>query len=412
MKDLRVDNNEVVVTGIGAVTSIGHGKRVFWKNLIDGKNGISQIKAFNTEKMPTNYGGEIKDFDPSKHLSDERIGQLGRASQLAVVAAKLAIEDSEIHLSDIDATDMGVIVGTTMGESQAIESIDETWVTRGEENIQPKWITQYPGNTLAMNVSREIGARGISTVIPTACAAGNYAIGYGFDLIRTGRLSSVVVGGADAFSRIAYVGFNRLYAMASTMCQPFDNSREGMLLGEGAGFLVLESKRTALLRKAHIYAEVIGYALSCDATHMTIPSIDGVAHVILKALGYSGIDAAEVDYISAHGTGTKMNDKIECYAIHKVFGPRGKTIPVSSIKSMLGHTMGAASALEAIACSLAISESVIPPTINYQQHDEDCDIDCVPNNCREKKVNIALNNSFAFGGNNACLVFGDHARNG
>lgn len=214
----------------------------------------------------------------------------------------------------------------------------------------------------------------------------------------------MMAGGADPFSRIAFTGFNRLFAVAPEKCQPFDRNRKGMMVGEGAGVLFLESSDSAKKRKADIYAEIAGYALSCDAHHMTAPSAEGITQVIRKAMKNSGIDADEVDYISAHGTGTLANDKAECAAAREVFTERCKKIPMSSIKSMLGHTMGAASAIEAIACCLAIKESIVPPTINYEIPDPECDIDCVPNKARKQPVKVALNNSLAFGGNNACLV--------
>ncbi|MEK6528687.1 MAG: beta-ketoacyl-[acyl-carrier-protein] synthase family protein, partial [Nitrospirota bacterium] len=254
---------------------------------------------------------------------------------------------------------------------------------------------------------------GPNYLIPTACAAGNYAIGYGADLIRAGDIDYAVAGGADSFSKFAFSGFHRLYAMASEKCQPFDKNRKGMIVGEGAGILLLESLDSALKRKADIYAEILGYGISCDAFHITTPHMAGIEKAILKALKDAGVEKEEVDYICSHGTGTPNNDKAECSAIKNVFSASAdslgrkeqyKTIPVSSIKSMLGHPMGAASAIEAIACCLAVKEDIIPPTINFETADPECDIDCVPNKARRKRVKVALNNGFAFGGNNSCLV--------
>jgi len=238
-----------------------------------------------------------------------------------------------------------------------------------------------------------------------ACSAGNYSIGYAFDLIRSGKADVMLAGGVDAFSRVNLVGFSRLYAMAPEVCRPFDLNREGMLVGEGAGMLLLETLDSALKRKATIYAEILGYGLSCDAYHMTAPKEEGIVECMRRGIKEAGIKIEDVDYISAHGTGTVQNDKTECSAIKKVFGAKYKEIPISSIKSMLGHTMGAASAIEAISCCLTIKEGVIAPTINYQTPDPECDVDCVPNHSRKAEVNIAFNNSYAFGGNNACLVF-------
>jgi 3-oxoacyl-[acyl-carrier-protein] synthase II len=238
----------------------------------------------------------------------------------------------------------------------------------------------------------------------TACAAGNYAIAYGYDLIKMERADIVFAGASDPFSRIEYTGFNQFSAVAPEKCQPFDKNRKGMMLAEGAGMIVLESLENALKRQAPIYAEIAGYGLSCDAFHMTSASVEGIAECMRKALREAGITVEEVDYISAHGTGTLANDRAECAAIKDVFGPRSRQIPISSVKSMLGHTMGAASALEAIACSLVVKNDVIPPTINFETPDPECDIDCVPNQARKQMVSVALNNSYAFGGNNACLI--------
>jgi 3-oxoacyl-[acyl-carrier-protein] synthase II len=254
-------------------------------------------------------------------------------------------------------------------------------------------------------IAKEFSLNGPDLIFSTACAAGNYAIGYGYDLIRLKRADIILAGGSDAFSRISFTGFNQFSAVAPEKCQPYDKNRKGMIPAEGAGILVLESLESALGRNAPIYAEVLGYGLSCDAYHMTTASIEGLAQCMKKAIREAGISHKEVDYISAHGTGTLANDRNECAAIREVFGPDYQKVPVSSIKSMLGHAMGAASALEAITCSLAVKNDVVPPTINFETPDPECDIDCVPNRARKYRVDIALNNSYAFGGNNASVVF-------
>jgi len=265
-------------------------------------------------------------------------------------------------------------------------------------------LSQIATNTTAAAISREFCLRGPSMMFSTACAAGNYAIGYGYDLIRRGKTDLVLAGGSDALSKVAFTGFNQFKAVAPEKCQPFDKNRKGMMVAEAAGSLVLESLERALDRKATIYGEIMGYGLSCDAYHMTASSVEGVAECMKKALREAGCSRYDIDYISAHGTGTPTNDKNECAAIKDVFGDRYKKIPISSIKSMIGHTMGAASALEAIVCALVVKNDRIPPTINYETPDPDCDIDCVPNQARSHIVNVALNNSYAFGGNNASLV--------
>lgn len=249
-------------------------------------------------------------------------------------------------------------------------------------------------------------------MIPTACAAGNYAIGYGFDLIRTGRADLMLAGGADAFSRIPYMGFARLGAIAPERCQPFDKNRKGMIPGEGAAMLVLEPLTAALDRGGRIYAEVLGYGLSCDSHHMTAahPQGDGAIRAMAAAMRNSGVTAADVDYISAHGTGTPTNDRVESIAVNALFGGRVPRVPTSSVKSMIGHTMGAASAIEAAVCALALDTGWIPPTINYCEPDPECDIDCVPNEARRTHPRIVLNNAYAFGGNNASLCLARYDR--
>jgi len=398
------------VTGLGVVSSIGIGKDEFWRNLIAGKSGISEITRFDTSSFPIHRGGEVKEFRPEEFMPKRLVMSIGRGSQLAIAATKLALEDAKLLPNFIDTDRIGVIIGTTMGEAPSIEMIDRYWTQQGEDNVYSSNVVKFPVNNLSDNVARFFGLTTFSYVIPTACAAGNYSIGYAYDLIRSGKQELIVAGGADPLSRLAFTGFNRLFAMAHDMCQPFDKNRKGMMLGEGGAVLVIESLDHAKKRKANIYAEIRGYALSCDAYNMTIPSEQGVAKVMEKAIRNSGIQKDDVDYISAHGTGTGLNDKTETAAIRNVFGDKTPAIPVSSIKSMLGHTMGTASASEAIACCLAIMDGVVPPTINYETPDPECDIDCVPNKARKQRVDLALNNSFAFGGNNACVVFGKYAQ--
>lgn len=394
----------VVVTGLGVISSLGIGKDEFWNNLIKGKSGISEIDAFDTSNYPTRYGGQIKDFQPEKFINKHKVNLIGRASQLSIASSKLALQDSGLGLDKIQNEKSGIFVGTTMGETQIMEEIDSTWLEKGQEGVKFSSISTYPSSNISANLGIEFKVKGGNLVMPTACAAGNYSIGYGFDTIMNKEAEVALVGGADAFSKVAYAGFNRLYAMAPKRCQPFDKNRKGMLLGEGSAILVLESLDSALKRKANIYAEVLGYGLSCDAFHMTHPTEEGVSKCMQKAIDDAGIKVEDVDYISAHGTGTNQNDKTESKAIKKVFAKRYKEIPVSSIKSMLGHTMGAAAAMEAVACCLALQTGIVPPTMNHETPDPECDIDCVPNKARKMKVSIALNNSCAFGGNNACLV--------
>jgi 3-oxoacyl-[acyl-carrier-protein] synthase II len=395
-------SRRVVITGLGVISSIGIGWKEFWNNLLKGKSGISPVSSFDTTNHFTHNGGEVKIFNPDKLIEKSKLASLSRASQLALAAAKLAVEDAHLSEEDILRSKVGTCVGITMGSVQSIEKIDDRLVKKKE--IESDLAYQLPANTTSAAIAKELNFDGPNFMFSTACAAGNYAIGYGCDLIRLNRADVILAGGSDPFSRIAFTGFNQLSAVAPQKCQPFDKNRKGMTVAEGAGMLIIESLENAIKRNAHIYAEILGYGLSCDAKHMTMPSVEGVSQCMMKAINESGISIKEIDYISAHGTGTLANDKTECAAIKEVFGDKFKQIPVSSIKSMLGHTMGAASALEAITCALAIKNDVIPPTINFETPDPECDIDCVPNQARKHTVTIALNNSYAFGGNNASLV--------
>jgi 3-oxoacyl-[acyl-carrier-protein] synthase II len=398
-----MNRKRVVVTGLGVVSSVGIGKDAFWNAIIRGKSGISRVSSLDTKDYRCHYAGEIKDFEPEAFIDRRRINFLGRSSRLAISATSLALEDAELPFKYMDRRRVGVLIGTTMGEKPIEDSIDE-WVLNGIGKISKTNLLQSTANNISSNIANYFKLHGPNYLIPTACAAGNYAIGYGFDLIRKGDLDCAIVGGADAFSKLAFTGFQRVYAMAPEKCQPFDKNRKGMLVGEGAGILVLESLESARNRDSTIYAELLGYGLSCDAYHMTASQIEGIDKAIRNALRDADTKPDEVDYINAHGTGTQNNDKTECAAIKKVFNGNSSSLSVSSIKSMLGHPMGAASAIEAIACCLTLNNNTIPPTINFERPDPNCDIDCVPNKAKRKRVNIALNNGFAFGGNNSCLV--------
>src|SRR4030042_4791478 len=369
-------NKRVVITGLGVISSIGIGWREFWNNLLKGKSGISPVSSFDTSKHFTHNGGEVKIFNPEEFIQKDKLNSLSRASQLALAAAKLALEDADI-LDNLSNMKIGTWICITSGSIQVIEHIDDKLIKN--EEINEDLIYQLPVHSTPATIATELNFNGPNLIFSTACAAGNYSIGYGFDLIRMDRADVVFAGGSDPFSRISFTGFNQLSAVAPEKCQPFDKNRKGMMVAEGSGILILESLENALNRKAPIYAEILGYGLSCDAQHMTQPSVEGVSQCMIKAINEAGIISNNVDYISAHGTGTIANDRTECSAIKKVFGSRYKKIPVSSIKSMLGHTMGAASALEAITCSLVVQDDIIPPTINFETPYPECDIDCVPN---------------------------------
>ena len=394
----------VVVTGMGVVSSIGTGVEEFWRNLILGTSGISKVESFDTSKHHTHYGGEIKNFKPEKYIKHKRRHFMGRASQLAIAGTKLALQDAGFDPEKLDESKFGVSLGTTGGEAQEIEMIDKVWALQGVEEVYKRRIRRYSADHVPSNLANIFRIQGPIRIFTTACAAGNYSIGYGFDMLQSNKIDKMIVGGSDAFSSASFSGFNQLGAVAPERCQPFDKNRKGMMVGEGAGIMILEPLEDALKRGAKIYAEILGYGLSCDAFHITNPRPEGMAECIAKALQETNTKQQDVDYVCAHGTGTKRNDAAESAALHQVFDKKTKTIPVSSIKSMLGHTMGAASAIEAITCCLAVKNDLIPPTINHEMHDPECDLDCVPNEARSKKVHIALNNGFAFGGNNSCVV--------
>lgn len=397
----------IAVTGLGMVTSIGTGQEQFWNALMAGKCGFGPVQSFNTSGYSVHLGAEILDFNPKDHVGRLDTRVIGRSSQLAIAAARLALADGKLDLESIDLTRAGVCVGTTSGEPHFIERFDDRYVQGEIATAGDGFIRGYPCHVVPGHVAAELEFAGETMMIPTACAAGNYAIAHASDVLRAGRTDIMLAGGADCFSRITYTGFARLGAIAPELCQPFDRNRKGMVPGEGAAFLLLERKEQAITRGARIYCEVAGYGLSCDAHHMTAahPQGAGASRAMAMALKQSGIAAEDVDYISAHGTGTPTNDRLETIAMKKAFGELAYRIPVSSVKSMLGHTMGAASAIEAAVCALAITHQQIPPTMNLHEQDPECDLDFVPNQARKCKVKVAMNNAYAFGGNNSSLVF-------
>jgi 3-oxoacyl-[acyl-carrier-protein] synthase II len=401
----------VVVTGLGLVTSIGSGREQAWPSLLAGRSGISRVESFDPSGHAADRGGEIKNFAPdARDFQRLDPSAMGRASQMAITAARQAVADAGLAgtgfaNAGIAPARVGVAMGTTSGEPLEIEKYTDLLLAGHADRIGGDLIERYPCHVISAQIAGELGYGGPNVMLPAACAAGNYAVGYAFDALRAGRADVMLAGGADAFSRITYTGFARLGAIAPDVCQPFDKNRKGMVPGEGAAVLVLERLDDALARGARVWAEVAGYGLSCDAHHMTAahPEGDGAARAMWGALGQAGLAAGDVSYISAHGTGTPTNDKLETKAMRQVFGTR--RVPVSSIKSMLGHTMGAASAIESVVCCLAVAEDRVPPTIAFTEPDPECDVDCVPNVARALEVRVAMNNAYAFGGNNASVVF-------
>ncbi len=348
----------------------------------------------------------MTDFRPAEYVRRLDPARLGRASQLAIAAARLALADAAADGLTWDPERVGVYLGTTSGEPGVVERFDDG-VLAGESDPASTELTfRYPSHVLSAHVAAELGAEGVNAVLPAACAAGNYAIAWAADALRAGRADVMLAGSADAFSRITYTGFARLGAIAPERCQPFDRNRKGMAPGEGAAVLVLERARDAAARGARPFAEVAGHGLTCDAHHATSmhPDGRGAARAMALALEESGVRPAEVRYISAHGTGTPTNDRVETLTIKRVFGGAAYRVPVSSVKSMLGHTMGAASAIKAAVCALAVATGRIPPTINLDDPDPECDLDYVPHSARVCPVSVAVTNAYGFGGCNSSLV--------
>jgi 3-oxoacyl-[acyl-carrier-protein] synthase II len=420
----------IAVTGLGAVTPVGSGRDELWSGLLGGRLGFAPVESFDTSAFNVHLGAEVRGFVPGRHVLTLDPARIGRASQLAIAAARMALADAGFEDRGVETSltasaaggagtgggagggvaaavareRAGVAMGTTSGEPLEVERFDDRYLAGELDLVGEEFMLRYPCHLIAAHVARELGFGGDNTMIPAACAAGNYALAHAVDVLRAGRADLMLAGGADAFSRITYTGFARLGAIAPERCQPFDRRRKGMIPGEGAAVLVLEPLAAARRRGARIYAEVAGYGLSCDAHHMTAahPEGEGAVRAMQRALADAGIAAGEVSYISAHGTGTPTNDRLEVVAVSRVFGAAAR-VPISSVKSMLGHTMGAASAIEAAVCALAVATDQIPPTMGLAEPEGD--FDYVPNEARQHRVEVAMNNAYAFGGNNASTIF-------
>jgi 3-oxoacyl-[acyl-carrier-protein] synthase II len=394
----------VVITGLGTVTSVGHGVPAFLEGLRAGRSGVKPITAFDTTGFAHANGCEVTDFDPTEWIHHIDPTGLGRATQFSVAAANMAVADAGMPLEELRRRRALVSVGTTDAESRDLDALMGMQLEHGPEHLEPGVARRAQAGRLSTGIVREMGLVDVEAVtIPTACAAGNYAIGSGFDAIREGDVEVALCGGADAVCRKTFTGFYRLGTIAPEVCQPFDTDRKGILTGEGAGILMMESLESARARGARIYAEVLGYGLNCDAHHPVAPDQGSLARCMEVAHRNAGVKPEDIDFISAHGTGTRANDVTEAGAIRQVFDTPPPTI---SIKSMIGHAMGAASALASAACALAITEGFIPPTINHRETDPECGLDCVPNEARAAELNVVQNNALAFAGNNAVLILG------
>jgi 3-oxoacyl-[acyl-carrier-protein] synthase II len=397
-------SKRVVITGIGVFCSIGKNAEEFLQSLKDGKTGIGPISLFDTSKYPCKIGAEIRDYHANAFFGKKELKRLSRADQFGVIASEDAVNASEI--SFYPSEEVGVCLGAGAGGMFEAETYHREILLKGKS--RPSLIWPFIPSFTTDRVAERYGFSGPKFTVTTACSSSATAIGYGADLIRSGQCKAVLCGGSEALSELTFGGFNSLRAMDPSPCKPFDRRRAGMSLGEGAGILILENFDEAMKRGIKIYAEFLGYGIGGEAYHITAPEPTGIreARIMREALEESGVTPFEVDYINAHGTGTPLNDKVETLSIKNVFGKRACSIPISSIKSMVGHCLGSAGAIEAIASVLSINSQFIPPTLNHQKGDEDCDLDYVPGKSRDMEVKVVLSNSFAFGGNCTSLVFG------
>ncbi|HVJ47924.1 MAG TPA: beta-ketoacyl-ACP synthase II [Desulfitobacterium sp.] len=405
--------HRTVVTGMGVLSPVGNTLEDFWNSLIHGESGLDFITRFDVSNLPTKVAGEVKNFEPTEWLDKKESRHMDRFAQFAVAAAKMAIEDAKLDLDKIDKERASTVVGCGIGGMTTFEEQKEVLMAKGPGRVSPFFVPMLISNMAAGHVSIAFGLQGTSNTIVTACASATNALGEAMRLIERGEADIVLAGGTEApLTPLAFSGFCSMKAMSTEKenskeaSRPFDARRTGFVMGEGAGILVLESLEHAKARKAKIYAELVGYGSTSDAYHITTPAPGGVgaARAMRLALTSAGLKPEDVDYINAHGTGTGANDSAETVAIKTVFGEDAYKVPISSTKSMTGHLMGATGAIEAIACVLTIQNGVIPPTINYGELDPDCDLDYVPNQARAKKVEVALSNTFGFGGHNATIA--------
>ena len=403
----------VVITGLGAITPIGIGRDEYWNALISGKSGIGKITRFDTSEFTSKIGAEVKDFEASDYMDKKESRRMDRFSQFAVAATKLAFEDSKIDLENTDLERVGVVVGSGIGGMETLEKEFTKMTDRGPNRVSPLFIPMMISNMAPGQVSMAFGLKGTSMAITTACASGTHSIGESFRMIKEGKMDIIVAGGTEAaITPIAVAGFCSMKALSTRnddpehASRPFDKERDGFVMGEGAGILILEDLEHALAREADIYGEVVGYGSTSDAFHITQPDPEakGASRAMEMAIEEAGIEPSEVGYINAHGTSTYFNDKLETLAIKNVFKEHSKDINISSTKSMTGHLLGAAGGIEAIATALALKEGRIPPTINYEKSDEECDLNYTPNKSVKRDINYALSNSLGFGGHNASIL--------
>ncbi len=405
----------VVVTGIGTISALGHTLEDFWGSLTKGRSGIARVTRFDPTDFPSKVGAEVRDFDPGKYMDPKEAKRNDRYTQLAVAASRLAIEDAKVDTSKLVPERFGVIIGSGIGGMETIENQSRVLFERGPGRVSPFTIPSLIANIAAGVVAIEFKAKSVNFGVVSACASGSHALGEALRHIRDGHADIMLSGGSEAaITRLGYAGFCNMKAMSTDFndtpekaSRPFDKLRDGFVMGEGAGVLVIETLEHAQARGARIYCELAGYGATCDAYHITGQDQEGkgLALCLDRALAEAGVKKEEVGYINAHGTSTPINDRCETLAIKRTFGDHARALSISSTKSMTGHLLGAAGGVEAAVCCLAIHHGVIPPTINYENPDPDCDLDYTPNAARQRKVDVAVSNNLGFGGHNASLVF-------
>ena len=408
-------SRRVVVTGIGCLSALGPDTASFWEGLIKGRSGISRLTRFDPTDFPSKVGGEIRDFDPGKFMDPKEAKRNDSYTQYAVAAARMAVEDAQVDTTKLDAERFGVIIGSGIGGMETIENQARVLIERGPSRVSPFTIPSLIANIASGVVAIEFQAKSVNFGVVSACASGSHALGEAMRHIRDGHADIMLSGGSEAcITRLSYAGFCNMKAMSTDFndtpekaSRPFDKLRDGFVMGEGAGVLVIESLEHAQARGARIYCELAGYGATCDAYHITGQDQEGkgLALCLNRALSEAGVAKSEVSYINAHGTSTPINDRCETLAIKRVFGEQAPKIAISSTKSMTGHLLGAAGGVEAAVCALAIRHGIVPPTLNLENPDPDCDLDYVPNQARKMTVNVAISNNLGFGGHNASLVF-------
>lgn len=405
--------NRVVITGVGAITPVGKNAEEMWKNIVDGQSGVDFITRVNREDFPVSVAAEIKDFDPVDYMDKKDSKRMDLFTQYAVAASKMAVEDAKLTIDDSNANRIGVWIGSGIGGMETMEKQHANFMEKGYRRVSPFYVPMMIPDMAAGQVSIQLGAKGINSCSVTACASGANSIGDAFKVIQRGDADYMIAGGTEApLTNMAFAGFSSAKALTfnedpKTASRPFDLNRDGFVMGEGAGILIMETLDAALERGAHIYAEIVGYGATGDAYHITAPAEggEGAARAMNQALADGGINPEDVDYINAHGTSTNLNDKFETMAIKTVFGDHANKLAVSSTKSMTGHLLGAAGGVEAVISVKAIEDKIIPPTINYETADPECDLDYVPNKARKQEIDVVMSNSLGFGGHNVSLLF-------